>query len=109
MPGRVEVGAEICGRWDRFDWSLKGKATVQMSVGALGQDGWRQVRGQARSTLPAPVHPGLPALWHGDRVLAVPHLKLTADELGPKGIPDFRFAARFSPPRALQPDAMILV
>ena len=109
MPGRVEVGAENYGRWDRFNWSLKGKATVKMSVGALGQDGWRQVRGLARSTLPAPVHPGLPALWHGDQVLAVPHLNLTADELGPKRMLNFRFAAHFLPPRALQPDAMILV
>ncbi|MDP7546818.1 MAG: tRNA lysidine(34) synthetase TilS [Alphaproteobacteria bacterium] len=113
LPGWLEVGAEKSGRWDRFEWNLAGKAAARLSVGALGQDGWRQVRGQvrgwARASLPAPVRPGLPALWHGDQVLAVPHLNLTAVDLGPKGPQSICFTACFSPFRPLQPDAMILV
>lgn len=108
-PGRIDLGADKSGRWDRFNWSLTGKSAAQLSLGALGQDGWRQVRARAGSTLPGPVRPGLPALRQGDRVLAVPHLNLGPDELAPKGLQHLRFAASFSPPRSLQPDAMILV
>ncbi len=108
-PGRIDLGAEKSGRWDRFNWTLTGKSAAHLSLGALGQDGWRQVRARAGFTLPGPVRPGLPALRQGDRVLAVPHLNLGPGELAPKGLQDLRFAARFSPPRSLQPDAMILV
>ena len=109
LPGRVAAGAAGHGRWDRFEWSLRGRRAGRLSVGALGQDGWRQVKDRVESPLPAPVRAGLPALWQEDRVLAVPHLHLSANDLEPKGAPRIALSVRFSPPRPLQPDAMVLV
>lgn len=117
LPGRIHVGTAKSGRWDRFDWSLSGPRSGRLSVGALGQNGWRQVRertaataaGALTATLPTPVRPGLPALWRGDQVLAVPHLNLKPDDLGWKGLQQIRFSAYFRPLRPLQPDALVLV
>lgn len=109
LPGRVTVGTGKHGRWDRFDWNLTGERMARLSVGALGQDGWRQVRGRARSIPPAPVRLVLPALWHGDRVLAVPHLNLSPDDQLRRKPSEIRFRARFSPLRPLQADTLILV
>jgi tRNA(Ile)-lysidine synthase len=43
--------------------------------------------------LPAPVRPGLPSVWHGDTVLAVPHLGLVRPWLMRRA----RITARFEP------------
>lgn len=109
LPERVDAGSGKHGRWDRFNWTVTGTQTAPLSVGALGQDGWRQVRNRAPHRLPGPVHASLPALWYDDRVLAVPHLNLAPDALGPKRLETIRFSARFMPPRPLQPDALLLV
>ncbi|MDA1097618.1 MAG: tRNA lysidine(34) synthetase TilS [Proteobacteria bacterium] len=109
LPGAVKVGTVKSGRWDRFEWILSGKVQAQLSVGALGQDGWRQIRGRARYMPPAPVRPGLPALRYGDQVLAVPHLNLAPNDLVPNWPHKIRFTTWFSPSRPLQPDAMMLV
>lgn len=109
LPARVAVGFEKSGRWDRFDWAVTGQRATALSVGALGQNGWRQVRKRARIHPPAPVHHSLPALWYDDQVLAVPYLNLAPDDLGLKELQKIRFTTRFLPPRPLQPDAMVLV
>ncbi|MBT3533701.1 MAG: tRNA lysidine(34) synthetase TilS [Rhodospirillaceae bacterium] len=97
------------GRWDRFDWTLRTHGRREFTVGALGQDGWRQVRNRVQNNLPAPVRVGLPALWRGDRVLAVEHLELTPVSGMPKWWREIRFSAQFSPSRPLQPDGLTLV
>jgi tRNA(Ile)-lysidine synthase len=61
--------------WDgRFRLELNGDAPA-LTVRALGRSGTRAL-GQPGRTLPAPVRPSLPSLWHGDQLVAVPHLDL---------------------------------
>ena len=124
LPGREKIGGQKSGRWDRFDWRLRGDLnnarrahrSGDLAIGALGQDGWRQVRrkhGQTRTTLPgappSPVRLGLPALWLGEDVLAVPHLNLIADAHGPQWARKIHFSARFSPLRPLHAEGLVLV
>ncbi len=117
LPGREKISGQKNGRWDRFDWRLSGDRRTQQSgnlaIGALGQDGWRQVRGRVQETLPgalpSPVRLGLPAFWLGDEILAVPHLKLDPDALGPQWSRKIRFSAHFSPLRPLQAEGLVLV
>ncbi|MDP6689745.1 MAG: tRNA lysidine(34) synthetase TilS [Alphaproteobacteria bacterium] len=117
LPGRVKVGANKRGRWDRFAWSLTGGSGGNnrwrgaLSIGALGRDGWRQTRARLAGdcALPAPVRPGLPALWYRDRVLSVPHLDLMQDDDAPKWARKIRFSAGFSPARPLQAEGLMLV
>jgi tRNA(Ile)-lysidine synthase len=65
--------------WDgRFRIELRGKAPA-LVVRAFGRAGLRALDpltqpGAGRS-LPAPVRPSLPALWHGGELVAVPHLE----------------------------------
>ena len=63
--------------WDgRFRLELTGEAPALM-VRALGHAGPRALGGlrcSEQRQLPAPVRPGLPSLWHGDELVAVPHL-----------------------------------
>ncbi len=114
-PGRLPMPVSVAshgarnGRWDRFDWKLSGDWPKNLAVGALGERGWQQVRERARTGLPAPVRPALPALWQDDRVLAVPHLNLM---LAPKTANRRRkpaFSAHFHPIRPLQPEGLVLV
>ena len=113
LPETVKIGEKKSGRWDRFDYTLGDKAHTNghhpLSVGALGQDGWRQVRARTQSGLPEPVRLGLPALWSGDEILAVAHLKLTSNPHGPKWAEKIRFSTRFSPLRPLQAEGLVLV
>lgn len=109
LPDRIKVGRGKKGRWDRFAWALTTDRPRNLFVGALGEDGWRQVRDRTQSPPPAPVRAGLPALWRGDQVLAVPGLALTGMDDTPHWRRNYRFSARFSPPRPLQPDGLVLV
>lgn len=64
--------------WDgRFRLELRGKAPA-LVVGPLGGIGLRALRAWATPptgrVVPAPVRPGLPSLWHGGNLVAVPHL-----------------------------------
>lgn len=74
---RLEPGGRAL--WDgRFAVGLPADAPHAVMVGALGPAGWRQVaaaRPPLRScAVPPLVRGSLPALWHLDEVLAVPHL-----------------------------------
>lgn len=80
-PGRVGPPVPLPAHgevtWDgRFRLRCQGLAGA--SVGALGDRGWAQVRGNLPTVgspnLPAAVRRTLPAVWGGDLVLAVPHL-----------------------------------
>jgi tRNA(Ile)-lysidine synthase len=60
--------------WDgRFRLELNGDA-LALAVRALGRVA--RALGQDGRTLPAPVRPSLPSLWHGEQLVAVPHLGL---------------------------------
>ena len=78
--------------WDgRFRLELNDRAPP-LTARALGRAGMRAL-GQSERTLPAPVRPSLPSLWHGEQLVAVPHLGLV--------LPSFARAAtvtvRFNP------------
>jgi hypothetical protein len=74
-----------------------------LSVGPLGQTGWRQIKDQVPNALPSPVQIALPVLRRGDRVLAVPHLQWTAPEGNPDNGGNIHFSSWFTPARPLQP------
>lgn len=84
-------------RWDgRFDVTLgpgelprrrpaKGQSraavhskAARVMIGGLGRDGWAEVVGVSpelrAAPIPTPARPGLPALFDGNGVVAVPHL-----------------------------------
>jgi tRNA(Ile)-lysidine synthase len=94
----------VAGAWQSWD----GRFAVRvfgdaggLCWGPLGEAGWRQ-RSRLHSLadppeVPAPVRPGLPALWHGERLLAVPHLALIASSLTER----LGIEARFRPPQPL--------
>ncbi|MFP6747704.1 MAG: hypothetical protein VCD66_08940, partial [Alphaproteobacteria bacterium] len=109
LPDRNKIGGGKKGRWDRFTWALSAERPRNLFVGALGEVGWRQVRDGTQSPPPAPVRAGLPALWRGGRVLAVPGLELTGTDNTTVWRRDMRFSVRFSPPVPLQPDGLVLV
>jgi tRNA(Ile)-lysidine synthase len=68
-------------RWDdRFRLVLHGKAPALM-VRALGRAGTRALGPTPGRNLPSPVRPGLPSLWHGELLVAVPHLALISRPL----------------------------
>ncbi|MFP6725685.1 MAG: hypothetical protein VCB63_02445, partial [Alphaproteobacteria bacterium] len=109
LPPPIALNWDSSGRWDRFDWRLRSAAKQDLTVGPLGDDGWRQVRMQTSITLPSPVWPGLPALRRGELVLAVPHLNFASTDIAGLDGQKTQFFARFSPQRPLQPDGLLLV
>jgi tRNA(Ile)-lysidine synthase len=94
----LDAAAGVWQTWDgRFAVRVVGDA-ASLYWGPLGEAGWRQ-----RSCLhsladppevPAPVRPGLPALWCGDRLLAVPPLALIAPSLAERLEIEVRFCPR---------------
>jgi tRNA(Ile)-lysidine synthase len=87
--------------WDRrFRLELTGDAPG-LEVRALGEAGVRELGASdwpaPRRRLPAPVRPGLPSIWRGATLLAVPHLGLIRPSLARRA----RVAARFEPESAL--------
>jgi tRNA(Ile)-lysidine synthase len=87
--------------WDRrFRLELSGDAPG-LEVRALGEAGARELGVSdwpaPRRRLPAPVRPGLPSVWRGAALLAVPHLGLIRPWLARRA----RIAARFEPATAL--------
>jgi tRNA(Ile)-lysidine synthase len=107
---RIELKDSGALLWDgrfKITWK-KGKGGPSKPVGRLclarlGRDGWVQALKIAPSLrdnpLPYPARLALPALWRGKKLLAVPHLELSA--LSPKN-PRFELLeAVFSPPSPL--------
>jgi tRNA(Ile)-lysidine synthase len=83
--------------WDgRFRLELRGEVPA-LAVRAVGGTGLRALRALATPptgrNVPAPVRPGLPALWHGEELVAVPHLGAMKPELAR----DAQLSVRFSP------------
>jgi tRNA(Ile)-lysidine synthase len=113
--GAIEqVLAPEAGVWQSWDGRFAVRVTGELgglSVRALGARGWRQRAGLEAAapapalpvpalptpTLPAVVGPSLPAVWQGDRLLAVPALGL----LAPDRIGRLAVAARYRPRHAL--------
>ena len=78
IQGAVPLAPDSPVLWDgRFRLDLTGEAPALL-VRALGHAGRRALGGLAvppsMRQLPVPVRPGLPSLWHGDELVAVPHL-----------------------------------
>ncbi|MBL8835259.1 MAG: tRNA lysidine(34) synthetase TilS [Alphaproteobacteria bacterium] len=102
-------GSEVF--WDgRFVVALPAGLPAGLRVGALGAAGWRQVVSHCKAlrscAVPPLVRGSLPALWHLDDVLAVPHLFYRRQDQGADS-----FSAvfmRFRPRHALA-DAGFLV
>jgi tRNA(Ile)-lysidine synthase len=75
----LEPGAAVC--WDgRFRLELHGKAPA-LVVRALRRASTRGLGPTPARTLPSPVRQGLPSLWHGELLVAVPHLGLILPSL----------------------------
>jgi tRNA(Ile)-lysidine synthase len=78
----IPVGGKLL--WDgrfhgcvRLQGAAAGGKAESWRLGALGTGGLAAARAEAPdalAALPGPVRPTLPALWHGDRLIAVPHL-----------------------------------
>ncbi|MBL0941165.1 MAG: tRNA lysidine(34) synthetase TilS [Alphaproteobacteria bacterium] len=67
-------------KWDnRFRFVFKQNLSKTVILQKLGINGWVQIVGQQpnlqKKLIPARVRPTLPALWQGDKVVAVPHLE----------------------------------
>ena len=89
-PGKAAV-------WDgRFRVSLGRRAPRGLKVGALGRSA--PPKGIEVGRIPTPARPGLPALWRGRKLLAVPHLGWSALAEGAGGAD---FSAVFAPTRPL--------
>jgi len=90
------------GRWDRrFKVSLHASEPAKdLFVARLGHEGLRRIkkaRARWRPSLPAPACPSLPALWQGERLLAVPQLNVIATPCEAAT----SFATTFAPPQPL--------
>jgi tRNA(Ile)-lysidine synthase len=97
----LDAAAGVWQSWDgRFAVRVVGDA-AGLYWGPLGEAGWRQrlcLHSLADPPeVPAPVRPGLPALWRGDRLVAVPHLALIAPSLTER----LEIEVRFHPPQPL--------
>ncbi|MDE0941399.1 MAG: tRNA lysidine(34) synthetase TilS [Alphaproteobacteria bacterium] len=109
LPAAEGLRAAKSGHWGRFAWRLGKTDVSDLSVGALGGFGWRQVRNRAQVAFPGPVNPVLPALWRQGQVIAVPHLKLTPSDDAHEWEREITFSAQFLPQNALQPDGLMLL
>jgi tRNA(Ile)-lysidine synthase len=86
------------GAWQSWDGRFAVRLTGELaglSVRALGAEGWRQ-RGtlagpSAAVALPAVVRSSLPAVWRGDRLLAVPELDLIAPDYADRLVAETRY------------------
>ncbi len=97
LTGELSIVPGMGARWDgRFEIRAGDTVPAGLRVGALGQDGWRQigesVPEDVRARVPVPVRPMLPAIRRNADIVAVPHLGVGRQD----GI-----VVRFSPPRAL--------
>ena len=99
-PGAIhEVTPLLAGApvlWDhRFRLEIAGDVAA-LVVRALGRTGVRGLSPAAAlatgRSLPAPVRPGLPSVWRGGELVAVPHLGLIQPGLAQAGL-----VARFEP------------
>ncbi len=75
----LPLSPAISAHWDgRFRVRAGPRLPRGLSIAALGSQGWRRISDrttpQMRRKLPISVRAGLPALWRGDQVVAVPHL-----------------------------------
>jgi tRNA(Ile)-lysidine synthase len=97
----IEPQAGVWHEWDgRFVVRVTGEV-AGMQVRALGNDGWRQRARLPQPAMspevPAAVGPSLPALWRGDRLLAVAEPgSIVCCSTGPATI-----EARYRPPQPL--------
>jgi tRNA(Ile)-lysidine synthase len=104
---RVVVRAPGETLWDgRFRVTVGAVGSARRAplvVAALGSDGWASIAERRPSlrqiAIPGGVRHGLPALWSGGRVVAVPHLGYRAG--APAGRAEIRSQARFWPRRPL--------
>ncbi len=94
----TEVLEPRSGAWQSWDGRFAVRLTGEvagLSVRALGAEGWRQrvglVARAPAAALPAAVRPGLPAVWRGNRLLAVPGLGLIAPERAGRLVAEARF------------------
>ena len=75
LPPRIAFADK--GRWGHFTVSAPG---FHGFLGALGADGYAQIREKTRKRYFSAVTYGLPALFHDKKVVFVPHLRYYADK-----------------------------
>ena len=68
------------GRFDVTLAHIPSGSTYDVKV--LGEEGWQQVKSLVETTLPFEVRLTVPALWHGETVVAAPHLGFSIDRHG---------------------------
>ena len=74
LPGQTVV-------WDgRFTVSLSADCPAAVTVGALGADGWQQIRPYLSAQVPNAFRFTLPAIRHQEKVRYVPHLGYKSDD-----------------------------
>jgi tRNA(Ile)-lysidine synthase len=119
VAGPLPLRAGRMERWDgRFVVVVEGRgAKSNLRVAALGAQGWSAIVARLpvlrAISLPTPVRPSLPALWHLDEVLAVPHLHYVRDQRGPQMTAEFRpirplFVRQFAAERQPRPGSLDL-
>lgn len=79
LPGPLDVAGDRELRWDgRFVLTIRGADAGGVRLAPLGAGGWREVAATmpeaARSAVPVPVRPTLPALFDAAGVTSVPHV-----------------------------------
>jgi hypothetical protein len=97
----IEPQAGVWHEWDgRFVVRVTGEV-AGLQVRALGNDGWRQrarlPQPAVSPEVPAAVGPSLPALWRGDRLLAVAE----PGAIAPWSSEPAMIEARYRPPQPL--------
>lgn len=80
--GEITLRADQTSTWDgRFTVSIRNcRQAGEFRVGALGEDGWRQIRADAVKprAMPARALLALPAFRSGSDILSVPHLDFSS-------------------------------
>jgi tRNA(Ile)-lysidine synthase len=62
-------------QWDgRFFVDTKPECPANAQVGALGAEGWKQIKDRMTWSIPASIRATLPAIWVQDRAVKIPHL-----------------------------------
>ena len=84
------------GVWDaRWQWACPPPHSVPVHIGALGEEGWREVREECNSPAPKEALVALPAFWHLDELIAVPHISWQKNDA------NLTASACFSPAKSL--------
>ena len=78
-PKPLDPGQSLI--WDgRFRVTSSPQTPHTIMVGALGLNGWQQVKSQKGLRVPVALRHSLPAIWYKENVLCVPHLGYKSED-----------------------------